>query len=66
MDEKSLNIVFLVLCFSMVLTIALIFLAYTSSTKSPAISFASIFVFLTNTTALAFGFIFGRSSRGNN
>jgi len=65
-DEKSLNIVFIVFCFSMVLTIALIILAYTTSTKNPVIDFASIFVFLTNTTALAFGFIFGRVSQGNN
>lgn len=61
-EEKLTNIVLITLVSTFLMTGVLIGLAYTNPPDNTLIDFSSIFVFLTNLSALAFGFIFGRRS----
>ncbi len=58
-EEKAVNVVLITLVFIFVLIGGLLILSYTTTPSNPLISFNSIFLFLTNLSTLAFGYIFG-------
>ncbi len=62
-EEKLTNMVFVVIFLSLGMTGLLFWLAYTMPPQNPVISFASLFVLLSNISTLGFGFIFGRSQK---